>query len=94
MEKRDETFIGKATKLLEEYKKLRNEYSDNDFTPQFLEASEPICNDMVHLLYSYDPNQPSFVRIKNKAEQYGYVNNDDVVKCVEFTIHYIKDIKV
>lgn len=95
MDKRDEAFLEKATKLIDEYKKLesdpRNQFIwETPFSKEFIELRD----DMVHLLYSYDPNQPSFANIKKRIECGGDPYREEVLKCIEYTIHYIKEIKI
>ncbi len=95
MDKRDEAFLEKATKLIDEYKKIKSDPRNQDVwgTPFSQEFTE-LRDDMVHLLYSYDPNQPSFATIKKRIECGGATYGYEVLKCLEYTIHYIKKIEI
>lgn len=94
MEKRDEAFIAKATKLMNEYKKLEDSSPKDMFDTSFSKEYNALRDDMVHLLYSYDPSLPSFAKIKQRIECGGSPFREEVLKCLEYTIHYINDIKI
>lgn len=94
MEKRDEAFIAKATKLINEYKSLEEAPRNGVWDTSYSEKYNVLREDMVHLLYAYDSNIPSFAKIKQRIECGGSPLTDEVLKCLEYTIHYINDIKI
>lgn len=94
MDKRDEAFLEKATKLISEYKKSKEDSHEGVWNTIFNKECKTLSDDMIHLLYSYDANLPAFAKIKLRIEQGGFAPNDDILECLEYTIHYIKEIKI
>lgn len=96
MDKKDKDFLKKAEELI---KKYQNDFGVNDFG--YFDYKDPKAElyndlkmDMIHLIYSYDPEIPVFGKIKKTAECGGMLNMHDVIKCLEYVIHYINDIKL
>ncbi len=95
MDTRDKAFIEKAKELIAKY---HDEFGGNaycyfDYRDPRAELFHELKMDMIHLVYSYDPDIPAFGKLKGIATAGGILNMDDILKCLEYVIHYIKDIK-
>ena len=96
MNTKDEAFIKKAKELI---KKYQDEFSENaygyfDFKDPRAELFHELKMDMIHLIYSYDPDIPAFGKLKGIATAGGVLKMEDIQKCLKYVIHYINDIKV
>lgn len=96
MDTKDEIFIKKATELIT---KFQDEFNGNTcgyfkFNDPKAELFHELKMDMIHLIYSYDPNIPAFGKLKEIATAGGILNMDDILKCLKYIIHYIKEVKI
>lgn len=96
MNTKDEAFLEKAKMLIkthqEEFNGDVNGYFD--YKDPKAERFYSLKMDMIHLIYSYDPNIPAFGKLRATATSGGILPMEDVLKCLEYVMHYISDIKV
>ncbi|WP_455668238.1 hypothetical protein [Phocaeicola sp.] len=94
MEKRNEAFLEKAAKLINEHNRLESLPRNGQWDTSYGEEYKALSKDMLHLLYSYDPNIPEFVPIRLCIEHGGTPVPVDVVNCLKYVVHYVEDLIV
>lgn len=97
MNDRDSLFLARAKELLEKFESLKKDPRNDDWGNEELSKDfDDICNDMIHLIYAYDPNIPIYERLKLYYDQTLEFNHkpdiEDIRKGLEYVIHYINDL--
>jgi len=97
MNDRDSLFLARAKELLEKFESLKKDPRNDDWgNKSIFKELDDICNDMIHLIYAYDPNIPIYVRLKLYYDQTLEFNHkpdsEDIRKGLEYVIHYINDL--
>ena len=93
MNTKDKLFIEKATDLINRYDTLVVEL-ESVFLNTSNQEVKRLAMDMVHLIYSYDPDIPAFGLLRKKASNGSIYKVNDVVDCLKYIIHYIQDVRV
>lgn len=97
MNDRDSLFLARAKELLGKFDSLKKdprneEWGNMDLSKDF----DDLCDDMIHLIYAYDPNIPLYERLKlyydKTAAYHQRPNREDIQKGLEYVVHYVNDI--
>lgn len=97
MNDRDSLFLARAKELLEKFESLKKDPRNDDWgNIEIISELDDICNDMIHLIYAYDPNIPIYERLKLYYDQTLSYNqkpkSEDIQKGLLYVVHYIGDI--